>query len=533
MQNPKQLRNKRSGLYDSIRNYVEQEEAAYDAEMDEWYTTIAPLSVATGLHVPPPDWIEGVYDEAEELMAEVSTRRYLRERAPRFKRKDNIMDVLDAYEAKHDTVSYRNVVRMQPEAFRTIVRMVEGHKVFDLKRAGDGRRGRPGAPVAAQVAIALNRLGTSGNASGFNQMGSQWGFGQGSCKKFTDRFCTAMASHSRRILTWASPAEVDEAKEWVKQRIDPVRMPGWVGGWAVMDGTKFDIAEEPSLQGGWFGQKGLGYNCLIISLPHTLRIISATVGPRASEADITMFSKCPVSQSPALYFKPGEFLWVDGGFRLEPYMVAPYPRFEEAKQDSRSKFNYGLLRLRVRSEHSNRALKGRFQCLHGLRYRISTVEEDTRAQTAIIASICAHNVALAWDRTDDLAFFVQTGGDPGNGWTASSVVGALRDYQEPEESRVRRRRIYEQRAVRQDALDAAHAARQSTMTNWAIARNRRAAGKALRHRLKLELSDARAHGFSFQRDSTRLVAADTRLGRARRRRQNEGLLSNQDDCGQS
>ncbi|CEG19318.1 hypothetical protein CBOM_06641 [Ceraceosorus bombacis] len=41
-----------------------------------------------------------------------------------------------------------------------------------------------------------------------------------------------MASHRQRILTWASPAEVDEAKEWVKQRIDMARMPGWAGGWA-------------------------------------------------------------------------------------------------------------------------------------------------------------------------------------------------------------------------------------------------------------------------------------------------------------
>ncbi|CEH16611.1 hypothetical protein CBOM_06544 [Ceraceosorus bombacis] len=135
--------------------------------------------------------------------------------------------------------------------------------------------------------------------------------------------------------------------------------------------------------------------------------------------------------------------------------------------------------------------------------------------------MCAHNVALAWDRTDDLGFFVQTGGDSGDGWTASGVASALQDYQESEESRLRRRRIYEQRVERQDALDAAHAERQSTMTNWALARNRREAGKAFRDRLKAELDNARDHGFSFQRDRSRPVAADTRLGRARRRRQQE------------
>jgi hypothetical protein len=57
-------------------------------------------------------------------------------------------------------------------------------------------------------------------------------------------------------------------------------------------------------------------------------------------------------------------------------------------------FDKAVSHLRIRSEHCMGALKGRFQCLRGLRVNINSPEEHIKAMRWITCAIILHNLII-------------------------------------------------------------------------------------------------------------------------------------------
>ena len=75
---------------------------------------------------------------------------------------------------------------MNKESFYAVVDLIKGDPVFQRK----GKK--PQQPVAHQVALVLNRLGTTGNGSSVGATAQKFGYSVGSVEKFTERVLTAL-----------------------------------------------------------------------------------------------------------------------------------------------------------------------------------------------------------------------------------------------------------------------------------------------------------------------------------------------------
>lgn len=452
-----QIRNYRRLVNDAIVQWCLTAQARVDQEWEEWSQMAA--EAQSTLEVPPPPLHDrqSIAGIAYRWLAHVDSQHYLRPRGvqPKLGQR-SITALLNQFEVLGDTLSYRSYVRMQPRAFHELVRVLAPAPVFrDTLENGNRRRGRSQIAVEEQVALTLLRLGGSGNFAGYQRLSQITGLSQGTCHACFQRVLRAVLELEDRVVTWASPSEEREAKEWVKARVDPVHMPSWSKGWCVMDGCHFQLAVEPGLSTAFFNRKqDFSYNCLLISMPHNLRIISAVTGFRGNAHDSRLWSSSPVCQKPRLFLDEGDFIWVDGGFEHNEAIISPFRRNESEGNPDRRLFNNMLSHLQVRAEHCNRLLRGRFQCLGGLReqlakapanYRGLTVGEE-KVNNVMRSAIVLHNFALPYEDPHDHEFYMNASGE---GW----VADALQAYRESPEVRAERRNITSARERAQERLE--------------------------------------------------------------------------------
>jgi hypothetical protein len=117
------------------------------------------------------------------------------------------------------------------------------------------------------------------------------------------------------------------------------------------------------------------------------------VGRTGSAHDAVAFKGTAAYLHPELIFKNDEFAFTDSAysasFRVIPIHKAP------ANLDPRVRaFDKAVSRLRVKSEHCNGLLKGRFQSLKSLRISIDRRRDHVRAMRWISACIILHNICV-------------------------------------------------------------------------------------------------------------------------------------------
>jgi hypothetical protein len=96
--------------------------------------------------------------------------------------------------------------------------------------------------------------------------------------------------------------------------------------------------------------------------------------------------------------RPGEFCWADSGYPAQSWLVIP---FEDSRTSGKTvqaqrarRFNRTLSSIRIRSEHTIGALKGRFQCLKGLRLSLDTPKDIQRATLWVHGCFTLHAFAM-------------------------------------------------------------------------------------------------------------------------------------------
>lgn len=102
------------------------------------------------------------------------------------------------------------------------------------------------------------------------------------------------------------------------------------------------------------------------NVPSNLRIVDYSHGMTASAHDSAQFTATGASKYPEYFFQGNEFAWADSAYTCTTRMI-PIHKKPAADDPRNARFDKMVSQLRVRSEHCIGALKGRWQCLRGLR----------------------------------------------------------------------------------------------------------------------------------------------------------------------
>lgn len=129
---------------------------------------------------------------------------------------------------------FRGYVRMTPPAFDELVRLLEDTAAF--ANISDSR-------VAKQLAVALYRLGRSGNGAGERDVAAMCGCSVGSVIDWTHRCVAGLIELRGAVVAWASEQERADAADWVAKRSG---VEEWKRGWCLMDGTQIPLAWRPA-----------------------------------------------------------------------------------------------------------------------------------------------------------------------------------------------------------------------------------------------------------------------------------------------
>ncbi|KAE8236842.1 hypothetical protein A4X03_0g9307, partial [Tilletia caries] len=203
--------------------------------------------------------------------------------------------------------------------------------------------------------------------------------------------------------------EKHDSKQWVEDRCGVKK---WRDGYASVDGVHIVCAWAPGLDGGdsFLNRKRrFSFNIQLVTLLHTLRIISYVVGHRGASSDARAWDCSAIVAAPRRHLHKDEWIWADLGYPYAPYLVSPYQHLAATKSVDFRRFNYNLSSIRIRSEHAMAYVKGRFPSLKGYRGLLATEEAEEFAQDFIVACLVAHNLAMKHDDAGKYLLYVKDG----------------------------------------------------------------------------------------------------------------------------
>ncbi|KAE8223479.1 hypothetical protein CF319_g3491 [Tilletia indica] len=431
------------------------------------------------------------------IMRRLESRRVLHERrTPRGM--ERLVDRLRRIQGSSipgDKSFYRHLVRMEPDAFESIVRLISTHDVFAVS---DPRR--PGASPAEQAAVAFYWLGRSGNGGGVVDVAFVCGCAEGSVVKYFASVCKALYDLRDQVLCWAGEEEKEDAKAWVGDKSKCIEFSG---GYTMVDGSLIPLAFKPGKKAfhrEYFDRKGnYSLNIQLVVLPTTLRIVDYVVGYKGTTQDSLAFASSDIVKRPGVYLEEDEFVWTDGGYGLADFTCGPYDHVVAAKSRDFRQYNRSVSNVRVRSEHAFGYLKGRFQCLRGLRLLVRDAEDHHRLTTTIVAALVAHNLALRWDSAQQQRFFLDLSSlspEASAAWTELQNISPQQEKLQ-KVAAARRLKAY-------TAKKALERERRRGQSQHQKDKERRQGGKDLRERLHVALFKAQGWAFEDTTEASRL-----------------------------
>ena len=123
-----------------------------------------------------------------------------------------------------------------------------------------------------------------------------------------------------------------------------------------------------------------------------------------SAHDAAAFEHTTAAKHPDWFFQGEEFAWADSAYGVNSRMI-PVHKQPASLDPANAFFDKVVAHLRVRSEHCMGALKGRFQCLRGLRLNIDTKCEHNMACRWITIAIILHNIIIDVEGQEFGAYF--------------------------------------------------------------------------------------------------------------------------------
>ena len=129
------------------------------------------------------------------------------------------------------------------------------------------------------------------------------------------------------------------------------------------------------------------------NIPSNLRIIDYSHGLTGSAHDSVAFEYTGAGQNPEWFFEGEEFALCDSAYTVNKRTISVHKEPASLIPEN-ALFDKAAAHLQIRSEHCMGALKGRFQCLRGLRVSITSNDEHVSACVWITIAIILHNLVI-------------------------------------------------------------------------------------------------------------------------------------------
>ena len=360
-------------------------------------------------------WTDIIWNEADErgiseVIQELQSQRYFEDRRHLPKLLGAFDLVLVTYKQTFPD-KFRAQLRINPDAFETLVVALEGHPVW--------HNNSPSAVQMRcdyQIAIALKRFGECGNAASVHKSATFWGVSVGMVNNAIRRTVAAVMGNRdfvKQSVHW--PTHGSEVRENAKHQVIELSRgcEALKEGWCMLDGTLFPIYAKPHLHGETMFDRKKNYylSTQIVNLPDGT-IIDYTVGHVGSSTDSTVYKATGLSRTSrktnGMSYSSQENLLgeiVDIQY-IHEWLIIPFSQSEcignnTAAHDIRF-FNLTLSQIRIRNEHAIGYLKGRMQSLKGLRLQINDKKDLHFAMLWIRSCITIHAFAYRLERHDNL-----------------------------------------------------------------------------------------------------------------------------------
>ncbi|KDQ17750.1 hypothetical protein BOTBODRAFT_29902 [Botryobasidium botryosum FD-172 SS1] len=358
--------------------------------------------VLRAIALGPPEDTDAAMQLLEEdtaILLAIEKIRYLRAR-DRILRFGSLDEAWQYARDPHTHHRFTQMFRVAPNSFQFILRLIQDHTVFQSQSHV------PQMPVQTQLAITLYRLGRYGNGASVMDVARMAGVSEGSVELFTRRTFTAIMSYHDTFVRRLTDGEKEVEKAWVERHSG---CPGWREGWLMHDGTIIPLFQKPTQNGdAYFTRKSnYGLNAQIGNVPSNLRIVDYSHGMTGSAHDASAFESTAAARFPDWIFQGNEFGWADSAYTLTARTI-PVHKKPASLVPNNMRFDKAVASLRVRSEHTMGALKGRWQCLRGLRCSIASNEDHFAACNWITIAIILHNVLIDVEGVESAEEFART-----------------------------------------------------------------------------------------------------------------------------
>ncbi|RXW14818.1 hypothetical protein EST38_g11040 [Candolleomyces aberdarensis] len=322
------------------------------------------------------------------ILETIRQTRYLGGRSRRQEKAGSLHLAWKYSEHPDDHMRFMKMLRVSPIVFDFVLACIKDHPVFT------NQSNVPQTPVDVQLAVTLYRMGRYGNAASVSDIARNCGLSVGSVEHFTDRCFTAIEALHDQFVKPLSSNEKEVEKEWIDGHLG-ISGSLWREGYLMYDGTIVVLSSRPGWNGdAYFTRKGnYGLNLQIGNVPSNLRIVDYSHGFTGSAHDAAAFEYTGASLHPDVLFQGQEFAWADSAYPISEHVIPVHRQPASFKPENKF-FDRVVAGLRVRSEHCMGALKGRFQCLRGLRVNINSAEDHKRACRWITIAIILHNLVI-------------------------------------------------------------------------------------------------------------------------------------------
>lgn len=323
--------------------------------------------------------IEEEMDFIEDELCEIENSRYLEDRIYGITK---FTQFREEFLESYDEINLQQILRMSKSSFLGILDQIKHHEIFQ------NNSNHKQMSVKFQLALALERLGTSGNGASVGRFAREFGISVGTVSLFTQRVIVALLSLKPIYIKW--PSEQERAT--ISDRIG--NASGFYGCVGMMDGTHIILDNKPYKDAEtYINRKGsISLNCLFVC--DDLKIIRyAVIGYPGSVHDASIWNKCNLFLKKENYFSNEEYLLVDNGYSCSSNSIPPYKR-PQSNLPKNKAFNYFLSNQRVIVEHCNGLLKNRWSSLKGIRRVIKDKKDSEFVVKWIESCIILHNILI-------------------------------------------------------------------------------------------------------------------------------------------
>ncbi|KNF01695.1 hypothetical protein PSTG_05122 [Puccinia striiformis f. sp. tritici PST-78] len=312
------------------------------------------------------DTLFGDEAEALDILQHILSHQYLEARRPPKSRGE--FDLQQLFNMPD--YDFRQAARTTKDGFVQVLEKIVCNPVFHR----GGRR--PQLPIAHQLALTLERLGSNGNGASVGRFSRNLQVGRGTVIKVSRRVIKALVSLGRTYIRWPDAQRRAEISE-------VLRKEGFEGCVGFVDGTTIPLFQRPGFDGKTFfdHKKRYSLNTQIVC-DCDKYITSFLTGWPGSCGNSKVYKRMQRN----ILMK----IWV--ATRRLTSTVIPSYKSPASNSTINTEFNYCVAKARVRNEHTIGILKARWSSLREMRLHLYIRRHMREVVSWLYSCVVLHNM---------------------------------------------------------------------------------------------------------------------------------------------